>query len=301
MDDLLSDRLRQRYPVDQVIDLIKSHQDELSLDKLIESLESINDINKYYLKLVLKGLIDKNVLQDKDEEGIFSEWIYDKYIELLNVNFDGIKDNDDIIMYRFNSAIKVLIREKPYLISAMNTTGFRTWAASVYLSKYLVDHEDALINDDDNILELGAGTGLVSLTIASMDKMKDNKLRRMYVTDGDSELVSGQMQDNFQMNEVNVDNHIKLQKLWWNSPDQPIPERVNVVIGADVTYDSTCFTDLCSCLRQCLLESECYKCLIASTIRNVKTDKLFQSTVEHFGMRWKIITSTCLLYTSRCV
>ena len=88
-----------------------------------------------------------------------------------------------------------------------------------------------------NVLEIGAGTGIVSLVLLQRYREFVNK---MYVTDGDSDLVETQLKRNFELNDGLRENKpdIKLQKLWWGS--DRVPEDIDLVVGADVTYDPTC-------------------------------------------------------------
>ncbi|KAK4935177.1 hypothetical protein LTR66_015489, partial [Elasticomyces elasticus] len=59
---------------------------------------------------------------------------------------------------------RILIEEAPGLLSAGSNVGHRTWEASLYLATFL--HSQAEIVKGKRVLELGAGTGLVSILAA---------------------------------------------------------------------------------------------------------------------------------------
>jgi protein-lysine N-methyltransferase EEF2KMT len=61
----------------------------------------------------------------------------------------------------------VLIRESPNLLAAAGTTGLRTWDACLHLATYLATTtEGRSLVSGKSVLELGAGTGLLSLICA---------------------------------------------------------------------------------------------------------------------------------------
>jgi protein-lysine N-methyltransferase EEF2KMT len=70
------------------------------------------------------------------------------------------------------------------LLASSGTTGFRTWEAALHLGSYLVTDEGRGLIKNKNVLELGAGTGFVSLLCA-----KNLKARRVLATDGDVTVV----------------------------------------------------------------------------------------------------------------
>ena len=277
------DQLYSRCPVDQLV-----FEKEIPFATLQENLLKIKEINEYYIKKVLKRIIDLGIYEDD------TDWIYDEYVTLLNVTEQDQYSKLDSIRYFFDSSdnnynkLYVDIYEKPNLISASGTTGFRTWEASLYLCDYILANKQLF--QDKNVLELGCGTGICSILLNKLNIINEN-----YVTDGDSELVSNQLVKNFELNKISLNNSdtnkIMLQRLWWN--EDTIPSDIDIVIGADITFDSTLFDSLCQCLLQCL--ENCSMCLISATIRNQVTLDSFISMTKSLGMNIQEIERTTTL------
>ena len=273
------DQLYSRCPVNQL-----QFDEEIPFQTLQEHLLKIKEINEYYIKKVLKRIIDLGLYEDD------TDWIYDEYVTLLNVTEQDQYSKIDSIRYFFDSSdsdnkLYVDIYEKPNLISASGTTGFRTWEASLYLCDYILANKELF--QHKNVLELGCGTGICSILLNKLNIINEN-----YVTDGDSELVSNQLVKNFELNKISLNNSdtnkIMLQRLWWN--EDTIPSDIDIVIGADITFDSTLFDSLCQCLLQCL--QNCSMCLISATIRNQDTINSFISKTESLGMNIQEIERT---------
>lgn len=83
-----------------------------------------------------------------------------------------------------SDAPSITLLEARSLLGSAGTTGLRTWEASLHLSTFLVSAQGRRYIDGKAILELGAGTGLVSLLCAK-------HLRAKYVlaTDGSGDVV----------------------------------------------------------------------------------------------------------------
>lgn len=74
--------------------------------------------------------------------------------------------------------------ENRALISASGTTGLRTWDAALRLGTFLVSQEGQGFVEGKNVLELGAGTGFLS--ILSVLYLGAN---RILATDGDGQVI----------------------------------------------------------------------------------------------------------------
>lgn len=90
----------------------------------------------------------------------------------------------------------VTLLERPHLISGSLTTGFRTWEAALHLGSYLLTPSGKAIISGKNILELGAGTGFLSLMAA-----KHLDAKHVTVTDGDEGVVEA-LKENFFLNDL---------------------------------------------------------------------------------------------------
>lgn len=294
-ESLLYDRFHQRCPTKALVEFIlRSDRLEIRVEKFIQQLELVESKNRFYAKNVVKILIDNVELLDEEGTGrgirvvpttggvYLSEWLYEKYVQLLNVP-QPPPTAKDVIQYRIAEDIKVKIEETPYVISASGTTGFRTWEAALYLSMYLADQGATFISQGCKVLELGAGTGIVSATLSL--KYQDT-IDKLYVTDGDAELIK-QLNQNFQLNGIKRPRLI-FEKLWWNQ--DKVPNDIDCIVAADVTYDTTVIPDLCQCIAQCLGEQT--NCIISATIRNEQTTKHFEQELQGLGLHCEVISTT---------
>lgn len=295
IEQSLYDRIHQRYPADSLVDFLRSSQDlEIYMDDFIRELHTAQSRNPFYTKTIVKTLIDNLALFDEEDTGSgikvlpasdvwLSEWLYEKYVELVNVKQPD-PTTKDVIQYPIAEDVEVKIEETPYLISASGTTGFRTWEAALYLSHYLTTQCSQLIGDRCRVLELGAGTGLVS---AALCLKYVDKLAHVYVTDGDSQLTP-QLSSNFRLNAIDTSN-VTFRRLWWN--EDPVPRNIDYVVAADVTYDSSVIHDLCQCIRQCLSQESCKSCFVSATVRNEDTTNAFESCLHDLGLDCRIVSA----------
>lgn len=123
------------------------------------------------------------------------------------------------------------ILEARSVISAQGTTGLRTWEAALHLTKYLALNGGALIRGK-NVLELGAGTGLVSLFVA-----KYLKPSHVAVTDGDEAVVDS-ISTNMYLNGLEGSRQMSSLVLRWgrmlSDTQFAAEEPFDVVLGADI-------------------------------------------------------------------
>ncbi|RDA92112.1 hypothetical protein CP533_6064 [Ophiocordyceps camponoti-saundersi (nom. inval.)] len=131
-------------------------------------------------------------------------------------------------MNAWNDPIITLL-ESPRLISAAGTTGLRTWEAALHLGQYLCLHNDIVVGK--HVLELGAGTGYVSILCA-----KYLSCAHVVASDGSDEVV-GKLADSFLLNHVQDPSRIIAQKLQWGEASDVGDWPAEVVLGADVIYD----------------------------------------------------------------
>jgi predicted nicotinamide N-methyase len=127
----------------------------------------------------------------------------------------------------------VTILETPSLISGFGTTGLRTWEAALALGEYLLLHPPPA---SMRILELGAGTGLVSLVAARLGVGVG--VGGILATDGDEGVCEG-LRKNVALN--SLEGVVRVKKRRWAGPRE-CPETVDMVVGADVV--GLCFPGL---------------------------------------------------------
>lgn len=183
------------------------------------------------------------------------------------------------------------ILENRSLIAAGGTTGLRTWEAALHLGQYLCLNNSLV--KGKRVLELGAGTGYLSIMCA-----KYLGAAHVTVTDGSEEVVDS-LPDNFALNDVqwsydsSATDAILCPKLmkWghaligteeapWNRG-----QKIDVVVGADITYDKRANSPLVATLRELVDLFPDVTIIIAATQRNEKTLAIFQDSCLRKGLR----------------
>lgn len=262
----LATALEQRVPLVHVILPM-----EIDLEALLPVLVDISKANPYYVKQFLQILFKHNTQDDLDA-------LYDLFADLIMAKPLAVTQ-EDVITYSISSFI-IKIKETPRLISGNGTTGLRTWEAALFLSTWLLEHySEQLLHK--MVLELGAGTGLVSLSLLK----SLTQLNRLIITDGDSTLIDS-LAHNFALNGINhPDPSITCQSLWWGIDSVP---QCDVIIGADVTYDSSVIPSLVSSIHTGLHQGAS-EALIAATVRNEDTLQTFEDALTGRRMQWEVL------------
>jgi predicted nicotinamide N-methyase len=134
----------------------------------------------------------------------------------------------------------------------------KIWDASIALSEYLLDHFEHVKNK--NVLEVGAGIGLPSFSIAS-------NVKTITITDYSSEAI--------ELVNENIRN-LQLQNTFaslldWQKPVEKID--CEVVLMSDINYDASEFTALVSFINS-YLEKNCT--IILSTPNRIISSPFIQ-------------------------
>ncbi|KAF9737569.1 hypothetical protein PMIN01_05348 [Paraphaeosphaeria minitans] len=171
----------------------------------------------------------------------------------------------------------VTLLESRSVISSSGTTGLRTWEAALLLGQFLSSEDGSRMIREKRVFELGAGTGMLSILCA-----KHLDASGVVSTDGDEAVVDA-IKTNVFLNEVDSSRTtVKTAALRWGRPlhgstfsedyGMDVPE---VLLGADVTYDSTSIPALVSSMRDFFDLNAALQVLVAATIRNEKTFETF--------------------------
>nr|POE62263.1 protein-lysine n-methyltransferase efm3 [Quercus suber] len=131
--------------------------------------------------------------------------------------------------------LPITLLERPNLISGSRTTGFRTWEASMHLGKYLLTPEIAELVCGSNLLELGVGTGFISILCANVLGAK-----HITATDGDEGVIEA-LRENLFLNNLDDESRVISSVLHWGRglkgtwvEDDCEAHPYDVVIGADI-------------------------------------------------------------------
>lgn len=171
--------------------------------------------------------------------------------------------------------------ENRSLIAAGGATGHRTWEAALHLGQYLCANRHLVTGK--RVLELGAGTGYNSVLCAKY-------LGAAHVTASDgSEEVFENLSDTFTLNECPyncnswTDTVITPKLLKWGhalmgteEPEWNGGRPINVILGADITYDQNANPALAGTLRDLLDLYPDADIILSVTDRNPQTFSRFQ-------------------------
>lgn len=140
----------------------------------------------------------------------------------------------------------ITLHESRNIISGQGTTGLRTWEAALALSEYLicthlaqiyknlsfaaaVEGSGQVLREFDRVLELGAGTGLVSIVAARLGATE------VLTTDGDWNVCEALFKN---VGLSGVGDIVTVRKRLWGD-EVETNEKFDLVLGADVVLPST--------------------------------------------------------------
>ncbi|RPB17620.1 S-adenosyl-L-methionine-dependent methyltransferase [Morchella conica CCBAS932] len=186
--------------------------------------------------------------------------------------------------------LPVTLHESRNIISGAGTTGLRTWEAALALSEYLIcthlqniykntaftptiEGVGRVLREYNRVLELGAGTGLVSIVAARLGAPK------VLATDGDS-MVCEALAKNVHLS--GVSETVTVRKRLWGDEIE-MDEDFDLVVGADVTYDATVISYLIKELEQLFAKNSHIRVVISATIRNEDTFATFEKACRNSG------------------
>lgn len=188
------------------------------------------------------------------------------------------------------AANSIFIEESPNLLASSGTTGFRTWDACLHLATYLSSEGKSLIIGK-SVLELGVGTGLLSIICAG-------PLSAAYVlaTDGDPH-VGRTIESNNGVNH-HLARHSRRQIplesriLEWGSSatlGSVLPSKggnvlYDTILGADITYSLDSLEALASTLSGLADLCPTAEIIISATIRNEDTFDIFLAHCLEHGL-----------------
>ena len=138
---------------------------------------------------------------------------------------------------------EITLAESRALISSSGSTGLRTWDAALHLGSYLVSALGRRLIEGKNVLELGAGTGFLSILCA-----KHLGARRVLATDGDSRVLED-IRVNAFLNGIEEESNLDAKPLNWGQELSILDKHKSadsqqwqIVLGADVVSPSASVT-----------------------------------------------------------
>ncbi|KAK8235395.1 putative methyltransferase-domain-containing protein [Phyllosticta capitalensis] len=246
-----------------------------------------------YQARVLKNLTSRieAAIEDPEEDEI-SDNLMSTMSLLLSSNLPSEAASaqaKSYVTYDFGHERTVTLLESRSIISSSGTTGLRTWEAALHLGAYLATDAGSQWVRGKKILELGAGTGLLSILCA-----KHVDASKATITDGDEGVVDS-IKTNVFLNGLDTAADTESIVLRWGrscalrdslfyEEGQQNQNDVDVVLGADVTYDKTVIPALVATLADLLQRQPSLNILIAATIRNEETFEAFSVVCRRNGL-----------------
>ncbi|KAK5108765.1 hypothetical protein LTR62_007825 [Meristemomyces frigidus] len=176
----------------------------------------------------------------------------------------------------------VTLLERRYLISGSQTTGFRTWEAALHLGSYLMTPAGRTLVRGKSVLELGAGTGFLSILCA-----KHLQAKHVTSTDGDEGVVES-LRENLFLNELDDEEKVLTSILRWGraikgtwTEEDCEAWPYDVVVGADITYDKRAISALIATLRMLFEMRPQLEVIISGAVRKAETFETFRYACLH--------------------
>ncbi|OBA21062.1 hypothetical protein METBIDRAFT_42155 [Metschnikowia bicuspidata var. bicuspidata NRRL YB-4993] len=255
--------------------------DEQSQENVARDLAVIAQSNCFYVKLFLALYV--RVLEQRSA---VIDALYELYCEPRILSARELPPTAaDTLQYSVDAGGEtVAIRETPRVISGAGTTGLRTWEAALYMLNYLNNSASfSLISRGKRILELGTGTGLVLLAL--LKKHSQHQFASIALTDGDSALLEN-LPATFALNGLPPRVPVNVSQLIWGeellyseASGGPGRAPADIVVAADVTYDSLVVPSLCDTMAQ-FFQAGASVAYVAATIRNTATIEVWEAELD---------------------
>ncbi|KAI0473211.1 FAM86A [Xylariaceae sp. FL0804] len=247
---------------------------------------------RYRLR-VLKELVARieESIDDWDQHGVSDE-LMSSLAGLLSAplpGHDNVVGHKSYVTYTLSllgpaPAPQITLLEQRNLISASGTTGLRTWEAALHLGQFLCTSSELIRGK--RVLELGAGTGYLSILCA-----RYLGAAQVIASDGSDDVVAN-LPENFYLNGLQGESKISPMDVKWGHALVGTEEQhwngakpIDVVIGADVTYDQRAIPPLIATLQELTNMFPRIEVLIAATERNRSTFESFIDVCHQTSLR----------------
>ncbi|KAH7886195.1 putative methyltransferase-domain-containing protein [Phlebopus sp. FC_14] len=240
-----------------------------------------------------------------DEHSEIDERVYEHYVSLIQSVRSGAPSDSYITYYwkpgkpqesKAGEIETITLLESRTTIEA-GTTGLRTWRASVVLAQYLLEHPEYVSHK--TVLELGSGTGLIGILVASMQlrahsfhsttNAMQHERRRVFLTDVNSSVLA-RCRHNIHLscNRSSLHPGIEYWSLDWfdsltcrESLSSLFCEaNADIILGADIVFDPELVPPLVATLHVAISHGSIRMALIALTVRNEETLSYFLHEIQ---------------------
>lgn len=188
-------------------------------------------------------LLRKISLDDDDDDGS-DKADEDFFVDEFEANLD-----------QGNITLKIENRHQ----STREMVGLQVWRAGLYLADYMLDSRHCF--EGKTVLELAAGTGLLSIVSAS----NLVKAKKVICTDIDKGDILPQIKRNFELNvdALAPDTEVVVTELDFFKPvPHAIVRNVDTIVVGDVIYDPQITAAFFKCLENLLVDSDVKTCTV---------------------------------------
>ncbi|KXN85764.1 hypothetical protein AN958_10947 [Leucoagaricus sp. SymC.cos] len=187
--------------------------------------------------------------------------------------------------------IKVELNDAPLLLQDHTSVGLQSWASSIILSERiaaspslfsLLPSSSTSYHRKLRILELGAGTGLLSIVAAKISAEIESK-PIIVATDYHPDVLENlkkNVHTNFPSSDSSKAYPIDVESFDWEHPryDAPFDERFDVILAADVVYHPDHARWIKNCVQGLLMNGGVFWMMVA--VRNTGRHEGLHTTVD---------------------
>lgn len=278
----LSAVFAQQPVIATVRPILLEHLDEPGQQEIVSALDGANEIYKTDILKLFVSLIEQSGSEVSPD-------IWEIYYELKHpAKIRELQESigqSQRVSYELPNKKSVFINESRNTLVEGGETGHRTWESSLALTEYICANQaqfDKLFTNN-TVVELGAGTGLVSLAVAQLfPQAKD-----IIATDGSPAIVQ-RLQNTIEQNastENDLQVRIHTEVVDWSDEEavQALPKQAAILAG-DILYGLESMYPTILHMLETLAPQAIFFC---NPIRNVEGYERFkvQCTEHGYGMK----------------
>ncbi|KAF3064227.1 Protein-lysine N-methyltransferase EFM2 [Daldinia childiae] len=228
LDELRADTFERNFAIRWLTTLIASAE-ELPLSNEDEREQAVDKAS--FILASFTKLADGD---DEEDSGITREFSFELSL-FSNQGSPGLKESG----IREKVSIDVQLNDAPQTSTDHTDVGLQSWGASIVFSDLLCSSPDRLglnqetLGSSPRIIELGAGTGLVSLVLAKALPHFGVSDATLIATDYHPAVLEN-LQSNVKLSRVSVETCF----LNWSAPilEAPLDLSADVLVATDVVY-----------------------------------------------------------------
>ncbi|XP_024519201.1 protein-lysine N-methyltransferase EEF2KMT isoform X1 [Selaginella moellendorffii] len=166
-------------------------------------------------------------------------------------------------------------------------TGCFCWPAGVYLAELVLSYPWLI--KGKRCLELGSGAGLVGVCLARQQPFE------LVLTDGDLSTFAN-LRHNLEINGIVLDTDeqekVKCRRLEWEDACSTELYKADIILGADIIYDTACIPHLVKVLALLLQADAGTEAILATVKRNPVTISSFCDAATQAGLEVSDVSRT---------